>query len=63
MRIFGFIEINFISGRAVCCLKTKYRDERRAERAIAKQASLGRVRYSYKCPYCKYWHLTKMEQK
>jgi len=62
MKLFGFIEITFTTGRAVCCLKNKYKDQLRADIAIAKQATLGRFRYSYKCPYCKYWHLTKMEQ-
>ena len=62
MKLFGFIEITFTSGRATCCLKNKYPDERRALRAVAKQADLDRVRYAYKCPYCKYWHLTKMKQ-
>lgn len=62
MKLFGFIEITFTTGRATCCLKNKYKDERRALVAVDKQRMLGRVRYPYKCPYCKYWHLTKREQ-
>lgn len=62
MKLFGFLEITFISGKAICALKIQYPDERRARRAVAKQADKGRDRYAYKCPHCDGWHLTKIKQ-
>jgi hypothetical protein len=59
VKLFGFIDITF---KTACSTKLNYKTEKAADKAIAKQAALGRVRYKYQCPTCKGWHLTKREQ-
>lgn len=61
MKFFG-IEIIFRGPGHVCAEKVNYHDSKKAAKAVAKQAKMGRTRYAYQCPHCGGYHLTKMEQ-
>lgn len=52
-------------GRCGLKRKVQYRDEAEANRRarVRMNETMGLVLYSYLCPLCKRWHLTKMPRR